>query len=227
MLNTFAFQLTARTIKRAFAKRRAAILLALLMTGFVVTTPAQEQHKKPGDPSSVDIRFESLDADEAAVARATVVRDFGSGDPALTIQNATEIKIPAVGTTGIAAPYPLNIIVSGFQGRVGRISVRLHNFSHTYPRDVMALLVGPLGQKVMLMSNVGGHAPVEDVALVFEDGAPKMSPNALGNGTYAPTNNSIWAPAPPAPPKPYSTSLSDFVGTDPNGTWSLYGPGGQ
>ena len=78
----------------------------------------------------------------------------------------------------------------------------------------------------MLMSGAwsgfnGAPAPVN---LTFEDGAPSApmigSPVA---GTYSPTNyfpgSSIPAPAPAAP---YSSALSAFDGTNPNGTWSLY-----
>ena len=45
----------------------------------------------------------------------------------------------------------------------------------------------------------------------------------LTNGTYCPSN---FTPADvfpsPAPPAPYQSTMADFIGDSPNGTWSLY-----
>lgn len=201
--------------------RLALVLVALLASVFSVEAEEQDDRKKPAS-ATADLPFEAVAPDVASAARATAVYDFGSADPIAGISNTTEIVIPATGTEGISAPYPLSVVVSGFQGTVGRIAVRLNNLTHSYPNDLMFLLVGPAGQKVMLMANLGGYVPVEGVHLQFEDGAPPVTVSTLVGGTYSPTNNSIWAPAPPAPPRPYSTSLSSFVGLSPNGTWSLY-----
>lgn len=222
MPNRFESRFSISTIARERANRVAALLLALLVTGFAVGTPAQEPDKKPTYVSGADLTFEPLDPDEAGAAKATVVYDFGSADPISAIHNTTEVKIPGTGTFGIAAPYPLNTVISGFHGTVGRIAVRLNNFTHSCPNDVVIVLVGPKGQKVELMGDTGSCNPAEGVALLFEDGAPKVPSGNLVAGTYAPSgyhNDSLPLPAPPAP---YLSSLAGFLGTDPNGTWSLY-----
>jgi uncharacterized repeat protein (TIGR01451 family) len=94
------------------------------------------------------------------------------------------------------------------------------------------LLVGPGGQKVLLMSGVGQFGgSAANVDLTFDDFAASSLPanGSLASGTFKPTDASIAgsvvfpAPAPsPAPAARYRTALSDFNGTIPNGTWSLY-----
>ena len=46
--------------------------------------------------------------------------------------------------------------ISSVPGLIQNMTVTLHSFNHTYPGDVSALLVGPSGQGVVLMSNAGG-----------------------------------------------------------------------
>ena len=70
-----------------------------------------------------------------------------------TFSNTTSISMA---TSGAAVPYPSNISVSGIGGQVGDVRVTLINVSHTFEEDVNVLLVGPGGQKVMLVSDVGG-----------------------------------------------------------------------
>ena len=141
-----------------------------------------------------------------------------------TFGNTTTIVIPGTGTIGKADLYPSTVNVSGFSGEVLGVTATLHGFSHTFADDVDILLVGPGGQSVLLMSDVGGSIDVGDLTLTFEDGAaalPDFGP--LVSGTFAPTNlgGGDTFPA-PAPLEPYGTALSDFNGTNPNGTWSLF-----
>jgi subtilisin-like proprotein convertase family protein len=130
-----------------------------------------------------------------------------------------------------ATPYPSEIAVSGL-GEVTDVNVTLNGFSHTFPDDVDVLLVGPAGQKTVLMGSVGGGAAVSGVNLTFDDAAAASLPDEsqITSGSYKPTVGVIDSfcgvpdafPA-PAPPGPYgSPSLSAFNGTDPNGIWSLY-----
>ncbi len=100
--------------------------------------------------------------------------------------------------------------------------MQLNAFSHTFPGDVDVLLVGPTGQTVVLMSDVGSGTDATNVNLTFRDGAASM-PTTVVSGTYAPTNigSGDLFPA-PAPAGPHGTTLSAFNGTNPNGTWSLY-----
>ncbi len=135
--------------------------------------------------------------------------------------NSAAISIP---DSGIATPYPSSISVAAFPGGVNKVTARLNNFNHTFPSDVDVLLVGPTGQGIVLMSDVGGGTGAMGLNLTFSDtGAPV--PAALVSGTYVPTNVSVGAadvfPA-PAPGAPYATTLSAFNGLNPVGTWSLY-----
>jgi len=138
-----------------------------------------------------------------------------------TFFNATPISIP-VG--GASTPYPSEIIVSGILIDVESVSVTLHNLSHTWPDDIDILLVGPAGETVILMSDVGGGGPgVTNVNLTFEDGAPNLDGLPPISGTYSPTNLGTSDPFdPPAPIAPYGSTLAPLVAVNPNGTWSLY-----
>ncbi|MFF2291115.1 proprotein convertase P-domain-containing protein [Peribacillus butanolivorans] len=101
----------------------------------------------------------------------------------------------------------------------------LTNMSHTFPDDIDILLVGPGGQNVILMSDAGGGADINNVTLTFDDDAPTFLPDAaqIVSGTFKPTNfgGADVFPA-PAPIPPYGSLLNVFNGTNPNGTWSLF-----
>jgi hypothetical protein len=85
--------------------------------------------------------------------------------------------------------------------------------------------VSPQGQKVLLMSDVGAGFDLNAVTLRFDDDAPSTLPAAaqIVAGTYKPSNvgggDLFFAPA---PPPPYSATLSAFYGIDPTGDWQLY-----
>ena len=101
----------------------------------------------------------------------------------------------------------------------------LTGISHTYPDDLDVLLVGPGGQKVILMSDSGGGADLNNVTLTFDDAAASnlADSTAILSGTFKPTNFATGDSFPaPAPAGPYGTAVSTFSGLDPNGTWSLY-----
>lgn len=124
-----------------------------------------------------------------------------------------------------ATPYPSNITVGGLPGVVSKVRVTLRGLSHTYSNDLDVLLVGPTGQNLVLMSDVGGEGPLSNVTLTFDDDSPvALEPVvAAVTGTFRPTN--FIVPdlfQPPAPERTAATSLSAFTGTNPNGTWSLY-----
>jgi len=140
-----------------------------------------------------------------------------------TFTNAAAVAIP---TSGNATPYPSAISVSGLTGTVVKITASLNGFSHAFTDDVDVLLVGPGGQKMLLLSDAGGGGNVTGLNLTFDDAAASALPDGslLTSGTWRP---SAYEPAtdgfvPPAPAAPYGTALSVFNGTDPNGTWSLF-----
>ncbi len=131
-----------------------------------------------------------------------------------------------------ASPYPSPITVSGVNlsngYNVSKVTVQLNGFTHTWPSDVDVLLVGPGGQKLLLMSDCGGNTPVSTgINLNFDDAATaSLTSSALTAGTYKPTNitdtsGSDVFPS-PAPAAPYASALAVFNNINPNGTWSLY-----
>jgi subtilisin-like proprotein convertase family protein len=128
-------------------------------------------------------------------------------------------------TTGPASPYPSNLNVSGVTGTVSKITVTLNGATHTNPDDLDILLVGPTGQRVLLMSDAGGDTDLNNVTFTLNDTAPSL-PNAtaITTGSYAPTNYGDGDTFPlPAPTGPYGEpSLAVFNGLNPNGVWSLY-----
>jgi uncharacterized repeat protein (TIGR02543 family) len=152
----------------------------------------------------------------ATALLAITVNDF------LTYSNSSAITI---NDRAVATPYPSTITVPSTSGTVIKATVSLTSFNHNYPSDVDILLVGPSGQKLLLMSDAGGASDVVNANILFADTASASLPNnSISSGTYKPTNydtNSDTFPS-PAPALPYATTLSTFNGTNPTGTWSLY-----
>jgi subtilisin-like proprotein convertase family protein len=105
---------------------------------------------------------------------------------------------------------------------VTNVRATITGFSHTFPGDVDLLLVGPSGQNVILLADVGGTTDVNNATLTFDDAAPGGVPPTIVSGTYRPTNQGAFSGTPPAPPGPYGGALAIFNGTGANGTWNLY-----
>jgi subtilisin-like proprotein convertase family protein len=175
-------------------------------------------------------RFCPRGAASLRAAAALGLAAFATVASAQTFSNLAPIAIPNAGVLqGPASPYPSAVNVSGVGTQLVSISVTLSNFSHVYPADVDVLLVGPLGQNVLLMSDVGTFLPVSGLNFTFTNSAgPMMPSNAqLTSGTFAPSNfdqvgnvDGFAAPAPLV--GPYGSSFAQLIGTNPNGTWSLY-----
>ena len=144
-----------------------------------------------------------------------------------TLANQSVIGVPF---SGPAALYPSSVLVSGVAGVVNNVTVTLSNVNHSFPADLDVLLVGPGGQKVLLMSDAGASIGVTNVVLKFDDTAPLQLPQEgpIVSGTYHPTDYTDLPPADadnfplPAPVGPYATALSAFNGANANGLWSLY-----
>jgi hypothetical protein len=120
-----------------------------------------------------------------------------------------------------ATPYPSSITVSGVSGVISKVRVTLKGLTHSYPDDIDILLVGPTGQSLILMSDVGGAGPgVSDIDITFDDDAfNQLTPvNTPGTDTYQPMNYGSGDVFPgPAPAPSAATGLSVFNGTNPNG----------
>lgn len=138
-----------------------------------------------------------------------------------TFVQSTSISIPS---SGAGTPYPSTITVPS-SGLVNKVTVKLNNVNHSYPDDIDVLLVGPAGQKVMLMSDVGGGTDLLGVNLTIADAAASALPDSaqIVSGAYRPTNIGTGDGMPaPAPTEPYSTTLAAFNGTNGGGTWQLF-----
>jgi subtilisin-like proprotein convertase family protein len=138
---------------------------------------------------------------------------------AVSFSHTGPYSIPA---GGAASPYPSTITVSGLTGTITDLDVTLYGLTHTFPKDLDILLVGPGGQNVILMSDIGSHA-VSGINLTFDDNAAAFLGSTLSSGTYKPTDGggSDTFPA-PAPAGPYGSLLSIFNGTNPLGAWNIY-----
>jgi len=145
---------------------------------------------------------------------------------ATVFSNSEGIAIPSDGN---AMPYPSTISVSGLGGTIVDVNVTLARFEHDWPDDVDVILVGPSGQKLELMTDVGGSSSVSELTLIFDDAASISLPDEsdLTSNRYRPTQGATceecgFNGGAPAPAGPYATTLSVFNGTDANGAWSLY-----
>ena len=124
-----------------------------------------------------------------------------------------------------ANPYPSTINVAAGPAAITSISVTLRNLTHTYIGDIDILLVGPGGQTVALMSDVGDGVNFVGENMIFTSaaGAPSAAQTPVSAGTYAPTNlQGADAYGAPAPAGPHGADFSGFIGTNANGVWSLY-----
>jgi len=107
-----------------------------------------------------------------------------------TFYNPTNILINLpVGPPGVS-PYPSPITVSELFGSITNVTVTISNLSHTVPDDLDILLVGPSGQRMLLMSDAGGSNAISSVRLTFSDDASAILPDSgrIVNGAYRPTN---------------------------------------
>jgi subtilisin-like proprotein convertase family protein len=135
--------------------------------------------------------------------------------------NASPITTPDSGQAGL---YPSQVVAFNFLGGITLVRVTLNNISHTFPGDYDILLVGPGGQRALLMSDCGGDADLNNVTLTFSDTGPPLPEAAqITSGIYRPTNyGGATDTFPPNAPQSYSSSLAVFNNTDPNGDWSLF-----
>ena len=83
----------------------------------------------------------------------------------------TNSQYIALNDFGPASVYPSTITVSGVTGTVHQVIVTLHNLSHPFPDDLDMLLVGPGGQRVILMSDAGGGHDPAYATFSLDDGS--------------------------------------------------------
>jgi uncharacterized repeat protein (TIGR01451 family) len=213
----------------------ANLVATLQSTGGVtpVGSPQQSYGLLPhgGDPVARTFSFIANGSSGGTIVATLVLTDgpaslgsvtFSFSLPATAIyDNSTPIIIP---DHGAAAPYPSVVTVSGRTGIVSNVRVTLNGLTHSFPRDVSALLVGPSGTNVLLMSHTGGGHAVNNLTLTFDDAAAGFLPIAgqITSGTFKPTSDgSVNFPS-FAPVGPYNQALAALNQTAPNGDWSLY-----
>ncbi len=146
---------------------------------------------------------------------------------AAVFANPASIVVPTTASDGRATPYPSTIAVDAPLA-ITDVDVTLTGLTHAYPIDLDVLLVGPTGKSVVLMADVGGITPVNNLNLRFDDSAGGSLPTAADppttttSGTYKPTTYGAFSGGLPAPAGPYGATLSVFNGTIPEGVWKLY-----
>ena len=146
---------------------------------------------------------------------------FQLGGTTAATSTRTNTAAITINDNAAATPYPSSISITGMAGTVSKVVVTLQGFSHAYPEDVDAILVGPGGQKVGLLGAAGGATAVTGLTLTFDDDASGQLSDPMTTGTWQPSGSVASMPG-AAPAAPYGTALSDFIGSTPNGTWSLY-----
>jgi hypothetical protein len=208
-----------------------AMAMALLVGGGAAAMAADQQKGTSTTSNSSSAPSNSSESSSSLSAQAS------SRIATKTFSNSSPIVIPGDlrARTGRGGPYPSEIEVSGFGkgSRITNVKVNLNGLTHTLPDDIDMLLVGPKGQNIILMSDVGGGFDLQNVTLslddAFEDNGDGGMPDDQGlaapngSGRFAPTNVGFGDTFPaPAPTPSAANKLSVFKGTNPNGTWKLF-----
>ena len=172
----------------------------------------------------------TMSAAAAGVVRVRYLTGGGTASTTFSTSAQTGGAAATIPSSGASTPYPSTLAVAGLSGRIKSMTVTLTGLTHTFSDDLDILLVGPGGQKVMLMSdaggsnNPGGNYTFSDlVAAPVPDATVGSTSDPLTPGTYRPSDYEAPEALPgPAPGGPYGNLLSAFNGTDPNGTWNLF-----
>ncbi len=189
----------------------------------------------PGLPYSASL--DSLDGRNPNGSWSLYVSDvnFGSccsgtvaGGWTLTITTGpVDIAIPGTGTSGGASPYPAVVTVEPGNTVITDLDVRVDGVWHQRPDDLDVLLVGPHGEKALLMSDACGTSEVVNASWRWDDeGVAPMADggsDACGSGAWRPADYEPGEGLPlPAPSGPYKAALTAFDLTDPGGDWRVF-----
>ncbi len=162
------------------------------------------------------------------------------GDPQKSFTNFNGI-FPADRTSntnppGLPSNYPSIADINGATGTITKVRVTLTNVTHTFPADFDVLLVGPQGQRTILMSDAGGGTPgVTGRTYIFDQSAATDFPsntaapsgiykpfNFIGNASIEPGGIDVFPAPGPGSANYGAANLDVFNGTNPNGIWNLY-----
>ena len=165
------------------------------------------------------------------LAPASAQSQTFSGGPVTIVDSSTpptaaapypsQLTVPA----SVTVPSPDGTTREQAIGIMYAARLRISDLTHDFPSDVDALLVGPDGRSVLLLSDAGPSGGATNVDLVFDTHAAGPVPDPLTPGIFLPTDLVEGLAdqfPPPAPSGPYGSALSAFTDTDPVGTWSLY-----
>lgn len=205
-------------------------------SGTLVFEPKQESQ-------SFDVQLCGDQLDESTESFRVVLSNptnVALGSPSEAFVNIIDTASQFANTNPItfgfeAFPYPAPLTVTGAPSTISGLRVTLYDFFDFNPDDIDVLLVGPQGQKILLMADAGGSG-FSSGTFTFQDNAGQVLPDnsPLFDGKFEPTS---WEPdqtsfPAPAPAAPYNepgstvggevTLASVFNGTNPNGTWNLY-----
>lgn len=234
--NSVSFTATNGTASGGVACTSGVDFIAV--TGQTITFNANETTKT----ANVTLCSDALTESDQTVLLSLSGANLGTPSTAvLTINDtATIYRNPAnivISGGGTANPYPSTITVSGAPNIIGSMRVTLYDLSIELPDSAAYLLVGPGGQKFILMAGAGGLSPQGPATLNFTDTAGQVVPDngPLATTDYEPTSwSSPGTFPPPAPAGPYNlpgstvggsgtqTLIGNFGGANPNGVWSLY-----
>ncbi len=134
--------------------------------------------------------------------------------------------VPGTSTRGAGDPYPATKAIPASDRVISDVDVSVPGVAHDRPDDLDLLLVGPQGQKALLMSDACGTVQITS-DFTFDDEA-KAAPSdefddAVCHGRVKPVDHDKGDELPaPAPDGPYGSSLEAFDGSAPGGDWKLY-----
>jgi hypothetical protein len=134
---------------------------------------------------------------------------------------------------GPANQYPSTLTVAGLTGKVTKVRVTILGYRSAEPQDTDIVLVGPKGQKVLLMADACGTMGFQNNNWTFDDSAqtylsaigpcPNYQATSFKPSGYLGDDQADMRQFGAAgPPPPYGNKLAVFKGNAPNGKWRLY-----
>jgi subtilisin-like proprotein convertase family protein len=148
-------------------------------------------------------------------------------DQIITPAGVTNVAVPASGTAGVAAHYPINFDLSGARAdaRVNFVACAI-TLNHANADDLRIVLQSPAGTAVALMMSAGGTNPLAaNTTLTFSDFAFFVAPDnaQMATGAYKPGGVYGQTTMPvPAPAGPYQTTFATINGEAVAGVWRLW-----
>ena len=147
---------------------------------------------------------------------------------------------PVALTAGSAGtPYPSKIFVTGANSSATGVTLILNQITSSDIQALSLLLVSPSGKKFVPLANAGDSSSISGVNVTLNDAAANTLPSGtpLTGGSFKPGSfvGSAVTFAAPAPAGPYDyaasdgagTFVSEFNGSNPNGTWELFAQTGS